>query len=260
MARSKTARRATHAELKRLALLLRDKNAREQQGLFVGEGPRVVEAALHARAPVTTIYVVDAGSELAQQARAARVDVLTMSETDVVRVGATRTPQPAFALIEMRPAPLDALTSASLSVACVQVNDPGNAGTLLRSAAAAGATAVGFCAGSVDAYNPKVIRASAGACFGIAAVEGPSAAELLDALGNAGVQRLGAVPRGGRAPEAFDCAKPTAFVLGHETRGLSADLPLDGLVTIPITSGESLNVAMAGTALLFEAARQRRAT
>jgi len=260
MARSNAPRRATHRELKRLAVLLRDKSAREQHDLFVAEGPRVVDAALQGRAPVKTVYVVDATTELAQRAKAARVEVLTMSATDVERVGATRTPQPAFALIEMRPAALDALTSASLSVVCVQVNDPGNAGTLLRSAAAAGATAVGLCAGSVDAYNPKVVRASAGACFALTTVEGIPALELLDALGAAGVQRLGAVPRGGRAPEQFDATKPTTFVLGHETRGLSADLPLDGLVTIPIAAGESLNVAMAGTALLFDAARQRRAT
>ncbi len=259
MARPNAPRRASHRELKLLAVLLRDKNARQQHGLFVGEGPRVVDAALHARAPVKSVYVVDASTELAQRARAARVEVLTMSANDVVRVGATRTPQPVFALIEMRPAALDALTAASLSAVCVQVNDPGNAGTLLRSAAAAGATAVGLCAGSVDAHNPKVVRASAGACFGIATVEGIGAAEMLDALGAAGVQRLGAVPRGGRAPEQFDFTRPTAFVLGHETRGLSADLPLDGLVTIPIAAGESLNVAMAGTALLFDAARQRRA-
>jgi TrmH family RNA methyltransferase len=69
---------------------------------------------------------------------------------------------------------------------------------------------------------------------------------------------LGATAGAGSAPEQFDLTAPTAFVLGNETQGLDADLPLDGAVTLPMQAGESLNVAMAGTALLFEAARQRR--
>ncbi|HET9730205.1 MAG TPA: TrmH family RNA methyltransferase, partial [Acidimicrobiia bacterium] len=72
------------------------------------------------------------------------------------------------------------------------------------------------------------------------------------------VQRLGAVPRGGKSPDALDLTQPTAFVLGHETRGLPAGIDFDGLVTVPMAGGESLNVAMAATALLFDAARQRR--
>ena len=129
----------------------------------------------------------------------------------------------------------------------------------MRSAAAAGAQVIVLGAGSVDAYNPKVVRASAGACFAVRIVEGRAAVEILEALGAAGRARASARPRtAGAAPETFDLRAPTAFVLGHETRGLDAALPLDGTVTIPMQAGESLNVAMAGTALLFEAARQRR--
>ena len=138
------------------------------------------------------------------------------------------------------------------------LSDPGNVGTLMRSAAAAGATALGLGAGSVDAYNPKVVRASAGACFAIRTVEGVAAVEMLAALGAHGFRRLGAVGSGGSAPEAIDLRVPTAFVLGNEAHGFAPDLPLDDLVTIPMQAGESLNVAMAGTGLLLEAARQRR--
>jgi tRNA G18 (ribose-2'-O)-methylase SpoU len=80
----------------------------------------------------------------------------------------------------------------------------------------------------------------------------------LEGLGAGGARRLGAVAHGGEPPESYDMRAPTALVLGHETRGLATDSPLDGLVTIPMRAGESLNVAMAGTALLYEAARQRR--
>jgi len=140
-----------------------------------------------------------------------------------------------------------------------KLGDPGNAGTLMRSAAAAGAQVIVLGQGSVDAYNPKVVRASAGACFAVRIVEGRPAMEILGALGGQGVACLGAIASGGRVPEEFDLRAPTAFVLGNETGGLDPDLPLAATVTLPMRAGESLNVAMAGTALLFEAARQRRA-
>ena len=138
------------------------------------------------------------------------------------------------------------------------IGDPGNAGTLMRSAVAAGAGAVGLGAGSVDAYNPKVVHASAGACFAIRIMEGEPAVDMLEALGARDVCRIGTAATGGIAPEAADLRVPVAIVLGHEAHGLAPDLPLDETVTIPMAAGESLNVAMAGTVLLFEAARQRR--
>jgi TrmH family RNA methyltransferase len=249
---------ATHAEVARLKSLLRDRKARVEDGLFVCEGPRVVAAALEHGAPVATVYVDSLQSELAVRAALHGCAVRTLSAADVRKVGDTRTPQAAFATVRRAPADLAALTGATLSAVCVQVNDPGNAGTLMRSAAAAGAQALGLGPGSVDAYNPKVVRASAGACFAISTVEGRSAVEMLEALGEAGVQRLGAVAQFGPAPEVYDLTQPTTFVLGHETKGLGGVLPLDGSVSIPMFGTESLNVAMAGTVLLFEAARQRR--
>jgi TrmH family RNA methyltransferase len=128
----------------------------------------------------------------------------------------------------------------------------------MRSAAAAGAGIIVLGRGSVDAYNPKVVRASAGACFAVRIVEGMAAMEIVERLGANGVACLGAAAAGGTPPESFDLRAATAFVLGHETQGLDPQLPLSGTVTLPMAAGESLNVAMAGTALLFEAARQRR--
>ncbi len=153
---------------------------------------------------------------------------------------------------------LDALAGTTLAVVAPLLSDPGNAGALIRSAAAAGAGKIVLGPGSVDAYNPKTVRASAGACFAVQIVEGVPAVEALEALGSAGVQRVGALTAGGPAPEALDLTRPTAIVLGHEVHGLAADLPLDVTVTVPMHGPESLNVAMAGTVLLFEAARQRR--
>ena len=223
------------------------------------EGPRVVSAALDAGAALQACFVgVDASPEVvavAERAVAAGVRVLALD----AKAGSTVTPQPIFALAPLVRRGLEALDGVDLAVVAVEVSDPGNAGTLVRSAAAAGVGAVVFGAGSVDAYNPKVVRASAGACFAIRVVEGVPAMETLAALGAAGVTRLGAAARGGDPPDALDLTGPTAFVLGHETRGFDQALPLDGRVTIPMRAGESLNLGMAGTVLSFEAARQRRA-
>ncbi len=149
-------------------------------------------------------------------------------------------------------------------VVALAMSDPGNLGTLVRSAEAAGAAAILLGPGSVDAYNPKVVRASAGAIFGIPVVdaesEGWTAVEALDALGELGRQRLGATAASGTPHTDVDFTRPTAVVLGNEAHGIdpAVDARLDGHVRIAMAGpAESLNVAMAGTVLCFESARQR---
>jgi TrmH family RNA methyltransferase len=247
----------------RLRELLRDPRARAREHRCVAEGVRVVAAALDHGAVVEACFVgadaSPAAHDVAMRAAAAGADRHVLADGVAARVAPTVASQGIFAVVRVDRSGLAALDGASLVVVGAPVGDPGNAGTLVRSAAAAGASAVALGAGSVDAYNPKVVRASAGACFAIPTVEGVPAVEILEALAATGVRRLAAVARGGAAPEAVDLTVPVAFVLGHETHGLDPALPVDGTVTVPMAVGESLNVAMAGTVLLFEAARQRRA-
>jgi TrmH family RNA methyltransferase len=254
---------ATKAEIKRLRALLRERRARNAEGVFVCEGPRVIAAALDHGVELLECYLgVDATAEMsavAERVAATGVRLRGLDTYAEARVGDTVNPQPVFALATMRRAGAEALDGVDLALVVTRAGDPGNAGTLMRSAAAAGAQVIVLGKGSVDAYNPKVVRASAGACFAVRIVEGRTAVEILEALGDQGVARLGAAASGGDAPERFELREPTAFVLGNETEGLDSALPLDGVVTLPMQAGESLNVAMAGTALLFEAARQRRA-
>ena len=129
---------------------------------------------------------------------------------------------------------LDAFRDATLVVVGTTISDPGNAGTLMRSAAAAGATVLGLGAGSVDAYNPKVVRASAGACFAIRTVEGVAAVEMLESLGAPASAGSARPHRAATRPKSVDLRVPTALVLGHEAHGLDRDLPLDEVVTIPM--------------------------
>jgi TrmH family RNA methyltransferase len=230
--------------------------------VFVCEGPRVIAAALDQGAALVECFVgVDASAAakaVAGRAAEAGFDVRELATGVAAKVGATTTPQGVFAVV-MRPRNgIGALDGADLCVVAPLITDPGNAGTLIRSAAAAGASIIVLGPRSVDAYNPKVVRASAGACFAVQILEGVPAVEVLEALGDAGVRRIGAVASGGRAPEQIDLRVPTAVVVGHEAAGLDEELPVDELVTIPMHATESMNVAMAGTVLLHEAARQRR--
>jgi TrmH family RNA methyltransferase len=229
--------------------------------VFVVEGPRPVSFAFERDAPVVEVYVApDAPARFANDARARGIEVHTLAPGVAERTGDAVTSQGVFALVRIDQPSLDALAGGTdLLVLVDAVSDPGNAGTLWRSAAASGAGGIVLGAGSVDAYNPKLVRATAGACFSIPVVDGVDAADALRACEAHGLRRVGAVAKGGEPLDAVDLGVPTVLVLGHEARGLDAGLPLDARVTIPMAAAtESLNLAMAGTVLCFEAARQRR--
>ena len=141
------------------------------------------------------------------------------------------------------------------------LNDPGNAGTLIRTADAAGATQVILTGRSVDPTNPKAVRAAAGALFHLPVRTEADLDAVLADLGARGVQRLATVVDGGVPYDEVDLTGPTALVLGSEAHGLPewVGAVVDQPVTIPMRGrAESLNVAMAGAVLCFEAERQRR--
>ncbi|GAC1528831.1 MAG: hypothetical protein NVS3B12_01300 [Acidimicrobiales bacterium] len=180
----------------------------------------------------------------------------------IERIAATVTPQPVLAIVAMTGVALETLQGPGPVVVCVDVRDPGNLGTVLRSAEAAGSAGVICCDGTVDVYNPKCVRASAGALFHVPVVAGGAAVTVLAALQRGGWTRLGTAARAGDAYTDADLAGPVAFVLGNEANGLPDGLAaaLDGLVHVPMQGRtESLNVGMACAVLCFEAARQRRA-
>jgi RNA methyltransferase, TrmH family len=232
----------------------------------VAEGPRILEAALDRGAVLESAYVAPGADRafrpLTNRLRALGIPIDELKEGVLERIGDTVTPQPVLAVASMRPAEVDELDGEGPVLVAVTVRDPGNAGTLLRSAEAAGCPGVVFCGNSVDPYAPKVVRSSAGAVFGIPVAEADDPVKVLDALGRQGRRRLGAVASGGERFDDADLSGRVAVVLGNETAGVPTELvaALDGRVTIPIAPpAESLNVAMAGTVLAFEAARQRRA-
>jgi len=201
--------------------------------------------------------------DLLDRAGAAGAAVHHADAGALARVVAAVTPQPVAAVARFaEPAPAEVAAAAGpLALVLVGVADPGNAGTLMRSAEAAGAGAVLFCDGSVDPYGPKCVRSSAGSVFRLAVARATTTAEALDALAVAGLVTVATAARGAPAYDAADLARPVAFVLGSEAHGLPAPAAAatDLAVTIPMAGRtESLNVGMAGTILCFEALRQRR--
>jgi TrmH family RNA methyltransferase len=254
--------------VQRLRRLVVSRRARWEERTFVAEGSRLVEEAVTADARVVAVYIDPAEAtpfhrDLAARGEAAGAEVLEVRPGVLARAGGTVTPQPIVALVEMIDVPMTALPGDEPVLVCVGLRDPGNAGAIIRVAAASGAGAVVFCAASVDLYNPKTVRGSAGAVFRVPVVAAGPLDEVLVELGHQGRRRLATVARGGQDYLGVDLTAPTALLLGGEAAGLPArtlgSREIDALISIPMTGGtESLNVAMAATVLCFEAARQRR--
>ena len=234
------------------------------------EGPKLLRCALGSELVVSDVFVAAGAreragiAEILERSAAAGAHVLDLRPGVIERISDTVTPQQVLAIVR-RPhqgeMPLgEILTGAPSVLVAAGVKDPGNLGALVRAADASGAGAVFVCDGSVDPFNPKVVRSSAGSVINVPVVSGGDSVEALRLLGASGFARLGAVVRGGTAYSDLDLAGKVAFVFGNESTGLSRETAaaLDGSVTIPMRGkAESLNVAMAAAVLCFEALRQR---
>jgi TrmH family RNA methyltransferase len=180
----------------------------------------------------------------------------------IERVADTVTPQPVLAVVGFVPASIDEVApSSSMILVCADVRDPGNAGTVIRTADASGVDAVACCDGTVDPTNPKTVRASAGSVFHTPIVMGGDALTVVGDLHRRGFTTVGTVVRGGTDYTDFDWRLRVAVVLGNEASGLSAELAeaLGARVSIPMAGrAESLNVSVSAAVLCFEALRQRR--
>lgn len=176
-----------------------------------------------------------------------------LGEGVLARVASTEHPQPNLAVVRIRAASGSALAEAGFVVVADRLGDPGNLGTILRSCEAAGVDVVVLTPGSVDAFNPKVVRASAGAVFHV-----PLTAAALDDVRSAGLRLIGTSSHRGDRHSHADWSGRIAIVLGSEAHGLDAGADVDSWVRIQHRGrAESLNVAMAATLLVFAAAEAR---
>lgn len=251
----------------RAARSLHLKKHRREQRCFLVEGPTAVEAALDASGITLERVFIDSRVSLpsiAAKAASRHVDILAVDDRTMHSLSETRTPQGVVAVarfFDRAPGRLVEL-AGDVAKSCIilvlhDVADPGNAGTLMRSAEAFGAAAVCCGTGGVDPYNEKVARASLGSMFHVPLVCYDEWGELRDALSAASVSLVAAQPS---APDVRGVTLPrrVALVVGNERHGL-AGVPADAIdarIGIPQASrAESLNAAVAGSILLYELAR-----
>jgi TrmH family RNA methyltransferase len=254
--------------VKRVRQLLRKRSLRWSDRCLVVEGAELLSVALEAGAAVESVYVAPEGrsnpavTDVVARAFERGARVFDLAPGVIERVADTVTPQPVLAVIGFDPASIEQVApSSSMVLVCADVRDPGNAGTVIRTADASGVDAVVCCDGTVDPTNPKTVRASAGSVFHTPIVMGGDALAAVGDLHQRGFTTVGTVVRGGTDYIAFDWRQRVAVVLGNEAAGLSDEVveALDARVSIPMAGqAESLNVSVSAAVLCFEALRQRR--
>jgi RNA methyltransferase, TrmH family len=239
---------------------------REAHGLAGIEGPNLLEEALRAGLRVPCVFVAQEAKHLLEELRLpAETDVLLVPRELLNSAQATETPQPVAALIEppewtWKDVFADT-ARAPLIVVLAGLQDPGNLGTILRSAEAFGAQAVVSLPGTVSAWNPKAVRASAGSVFRLPLLSA-STKECFARLHAAGVKIFSTAVEGAEPAHLIDLASPLALVIGNEGNGVPKEVATmtDQAITIPCPGKvESLNAAVAASVLLYAASRQRTA-
>jgi TrmH family RNA methyltransferase len=243
------------------------RGVRDSRREFLIEGAMGVGSALESPGRVHALFLEETADnfpDLAAVAKARKVPVLTVASPVMRVISSTSNPPGVVAVGEFVDcAPADLLRRApELVVVLAGVRDPGNAGTIVRSCAAVGVDALFLGDATVDIYNPKFVRATAGAIFNLPFARNVEIRWLLEELGGLNLNRIAADPRGEVVYDQVDFRRPSALILGNEAWGVAPEITesADVVVSIPMNeSVESLNVGMAATVLLFEAARQRRA-
>ncbi|MEV8172199.1 RNA methyltransferase [Microbacterium sp. NPDC077486] len=251
---------------------LTKRSARTETGLFLLEGPQSVREALTYRPEaIIELFATPHGWERHADIRAAAaeadVEVEYVSEDVLNAMADTVTPQGLVAVVRQTPTSVRDIFDAAprLVAICEEVRDPGNLGTIIRAADAAGADAVVLTGRTVDPYNPKVVRATTGSLFHLPVSVGGDLDEVVRRAHDAGLQILAADVKGddllaARADGVL--GEPTAWLFGNEARGLEDDAltRADRVLRLPIFGrAESLNLATAASVCLYESAFAQRA-
>lgn len=251
---------------------LTKRSARTDTGLFLLEGPQAVREALSYRPDaIVELFATPAGWDKHPDLRAAAsehgVDFEFVTEYVLNAMADTVTPQGVIAVARQIPTSVRDIFAASprLVAICEEVRDPGNLGTIIRAADAAGADAVVLTGRTVDPYNPKVVRSTTGSLFHLPVSVGGDLADVVARAHDAGIVVLAADVKGDDLLQARAqgvLAGPTAWLFGNEAHGLEpSSLELaDHVLKLPIFGrAESLNLATAASVCLYESAFTQRA-
>jgi RNA methyltransferase, TrmH family len=278
-----------HSPRLKAARRLTKRAFRQRERAFLAEGPQAVAEAHHCGAHVTDLFVTvparSRHSDLVNAIAQAGIPVHVVSGEVMAELAQTVTPQGLLAVCDFIDVPLTEIIGPvghpgadegtprgsgerkqpSLVALLANVRDPGNAGTVLRTADAAGAHAVVFADASVDPYNGKCVRASAGSLFHLPVVAGARLEDAVTTMRDAGLRIVAADGRAGRSLDDPDVqarlAEPTAWMFGNEAWGLPPELVAlaDEPIAVPIYGrAESLNLAAAAAICLYASARAQR--
>jgi TrmH family RNA methyltransferase len=256
---------SSHQRVRRLRRLAQKRSLRWSEGACVLEGPDLVYAALDASCDFEAIYVdthqLDplALRELLSRAEAKAVRVFGLAPGVLERVADATTPQPVLGAVRLPVVGVETILCTGLVLVLHDVRDPGNAGTLIRSADASGANGVVFTGQSVDPFNPKTLRATAGSIFHLSVAVG-DLKSTLQSFKERGATNYATVVRGGVNHRDVDYSQPVVVVIGNEALGLDDESVAlcDGAISIHMSgASESLNAGVAGSLIAFEAMWRR---
>ncbi len=251
---------------------LTKRSARAETGLYLLEGPQAVREALtYSPEAIVELFATPNGWERHGDIRAkatdAGVEVEYVTEYVLNAMADTVTPQGLVAVVQQTPTSVRDIFAAAprLVAICEEIRDPGNLGTIIRAADAAGADAVVLTGRTVDPYNPKVVRATTGSLFHLPVSVGADLSEVVGRAHAAGLNIIAADVKGDDLLQARAegvLAEPTAWLFGNEAHGLEDEaLGLaDRVLRLPIFGrAESLNLATAASVCLYESAFAQRA-
>ncbi len=248
-------------KLKQLRALHARKD-RQKQGLFLLETTKLLEEARLWKWPLVEVFATPAWQE--RHGSDWNAPLTLVSDAIFPQLVTTETPEGVVAIAPIpTPPTLPALTPNTLVVALDALQDPGNLGTIIRTADAAGATAILVGKGTVDPYSPKVVRSTMGSLFHLPVIPVADLYPALDALAHAGASVIATSLGARRSLYELDLAKPVVWLIGNESQGLSeaALAHTTAQIRIPMPGhAESLNAAIAAAVCLFETVRQRPVT
>lgn len=249
---------------------LKQKKYRDSLGMFIAEGVRLVEECVNAEWPVETCIYTEAAStrerarHLIDRLEKQNCHMVIVPENIYHKISDTDQPQGIMVILKKRQLLTKNLVSTNgkmpLLVVLDGIQDPGNVGTIIRTADAAGCTGVIALKGSADVYAGKTVRATMGSLFHLPITEGVSTIELITVLKEAGISMLATSLQKSDVYYQSRLNRPVAIVMGNEGQGVSRELleAADTCINIPLVGqAESLNVAVASGIILYEAVRQR---
>ncbi len=246
---------------------LSDPKHRKKEHAYLIEGVKMVEEALRDNLGVKMVIAAPSlvqhhGKGVLKLAESGSVDILWISEKLMDAISESKTPQPVMAVVWMKEHSEDKLFahSSGLIIVAHQLQDPGNLGTIIRTAGAVGAAGIALTPNTADPYSAKAVRASMGSILRLPVVRIGDVTAFIKICARKGFQTVATVLTGDKTHYDIDFKKPTVVILGQEGAGLSRDImaDVDLCVRIPMAETiDSLNVATSAAVILYEAMRQR---